>query len=62
MKFLKDFFTFFFIFFCTMLIIGCMIILLKAIFGNVATFISAIVLVFIVSMIYACVGYINRNY
>jgi amino acid permease len=62
MKFLKDFLTIFAILFCTILIIGCMIILLKAIFGNVATFISAIVLVFIVSMIYACVGYINRNY
>lgn len=62
MKFLEDFFTFFCILLCTILIIGCMIILLKAIFGNVATFISTIVLVFIVSMIYACIAYINRNY
>lgn len=62
MKFLKDFLTIFFIIFCTILIIGCMFILLKTIFGNLATFISAIVLVFIVSMIYACVEYINRNY
>ena len=62
MKFLKDFFTIFAILFCTILIIGCMIILLKAIFGNLATFISVIVIVFIVSTIYACVRYINRNY
>lgn len=62
MNFLKDFLSIFGIIFCTILILGAMFLLLKAIFVSFSAFISTIVLVFIVSMIYSAVRFINRNY
>jgi len=62
MNFLKDFLSIFGIIFCTILILGAMFLLLKAIFVSFSAFISTIVLVFIFSMIYSAVRFINRNY
>ena len=62
MKFINDIITIFIILFVSILTLGAMIVLLKAIFVQFSTFIVTIFVVFIVSFVYSCARYINRNF
>jgi hypothetical protein len=61
-KFLNDIITIFIILFVSILALGAMIVLFKVVFVTISNLIATILVVFIVSFVYACGRYINRNF
>lgn len=62
MKFLNDIITIFIILFVSVVAFGAMFVLLKAIFVSWPNFIVIIFLVFLLSLIYSGVRYIQREF
>ena len=62
MKLLKDITTIFIILFTSMIALGAIVVLFKAIFGSFANLFVCIVLVLVVSMVYSLGRLITREY
>lgn len=62
MKFLKDITTIFIILFVSIIAFGAMFVLLKAIFVSWSNFIVIIFLVFLLSLVYSGIRYIQREF
>lgn len=61
MNFLKDFLTALWIIFCTILVLGSMLLLFKAIFVKLSVFILVICVVLMGALGYSCFRFIVRN-